>query len=116
MIYRFTPSVTAYAKRRGIDPNALQDMVQRAAMVTHEQGNRRFHEWVFLIDGQLVKWMAPFASSTQKDKINRNHPHPGPGEFLVWEPCEECEDENGVSQGCKHCEFEGDRPVIRRLR
>ena len=109
MIYRFTPSVMAFAKRKGLDIHQLQNMVQKSALVTHENGNRRYHEWVFLVEGQLVKWMSPLAPSKEKDTINRPHPTPGPGEFLVWEDCDEC---NG--QGCKFCDFEGDRPVIRR--
>lgn len=38
----------------GISPDRLRDMLQRSTRITHEKGNRRFHAYLFNIEGNVL--------------------------------------------------------------
>jgi len=104
-----TVSVLKYAEAQGITHLQLLDMVESSAKFSHELGNRRFHSWLFWIENNVVKRMIPLAKGVISGTLNRQVPVPGPGEFLVYDECMDCE---GV--GCQKCDDTGEVPVIRK--
>lgn len=109
MSFRIAPSVLRFADKVGITPKKLEDMVSAAALVSHPEGNRRFHNWLFKVENGTVRFMTPIAPSTDSSSIGLTPL--GPNEFLVYEECEECD-----GDGCEGCNFEGTIPVVRRHR
>jgi len=41
-------------ENEGITPDRLHDMLARAARITHEKGNRRYHEYLFNVEGNVL--------------------------------------------------------------
>lgn len=103
-------SVLAFAEGQGITLSRLLEMVEASARVTHPKGNRRHHNWVFQVENNVVKSMSPLPFGEISSTIQRVAPKPGPGEFLTYDECEDCE-----GAGCKKCDFKGDVPVIRKI-
>ena len=55
--YRFTDVAIAQARDLGIYGNTIERlgrMLKRAAPLTSPQGNRRFQEFAFIVEGDLV--------------------------------------------------------------
>lgn len=102
-------SVLAFAESQDVSLEQLLNMVEASARVTHEKGNRRFHNWVFLVEKNVVIRMTPLVGDAISDRLTRHIPKPGPDEFLVFDECEECE-----GHGCDSCDGYGDVPVIRK--
>jgi hypothetical protein len=82
-------------------------MVERSARVSHALGNRRFHQWVFEVDGRIVQRMsridAPVAVPTQGVPLKD-------GEFYVHEECVSC-----FGGGCSICHWSGEVQLVRKL-
>jgi RecJ-like exonuclease len=84
------------AARDGVGLPELQDMLRRSARFTHPDGNRRFHDWLFNIEGRKVI------------SIKRLQPE----QEDVYEPhykCEYCKDTKRISvfDPCPRCDGEG---------
>lgn len=91
-----------YAQRHGVQREDLLTMIDGAARFSKGRCNRRYKDWLFEVRGKQVVYMTPFVQE-------RRVPKPGPGEFLVFEECDECQ-----GAGCNFCEGTGEVPVIRR--
>jgi len=95
------------AARDGIKLPELQDMLRRSARVTHPDGNRRYHDVVFMVEGQRVVSYslavdpAPakpdFEYQEEEDEIYHSY------------DCETCFDRKKVQvfNECPYCEGEG---------
>lgn len=78
------------AESIGVSKDQLVDMVTHAAKVSHPDGNRRYHDFVFHVaDGRLCKL-------TQI--------------FTVYEVCEWCDGDK-----CAKCNFTGENKVTRKV-
>jgi len=105
MQFRFSNSVLEFAKRNGISALELERMLEKSAVITHELGNRRYHDWVFKLESVTVRFMSPITEKPDRVPLEVA----GPGEFLVYEECEVC-----LGDGCEACNYQGDNPVYRR--
>ncbi len=59
--YKISDGVARQARGLGVygDTKArLQRMLKRAAMFTSPAGNRRFQNFAFMVEGDVVKWVA----------------------------------------------------------
>ena len=104
-----TSTVLRFAEGQGLTLLQILDMVESAAKISHALGNRRYHNWLFQVENNVVIRMSPLANGGISSTLNRQVPKAGPDEFLVYEECD-CE-----GFGCKKCDGHGDIPVIRRL-
>jgi hypothetical protein len=89
---------------QGLPPKELHDMVAHAAPFTHAYGNRRFHDWVFSVQGMVVSAITNLktgASSAIK------------GMFVVYETCDVCHGGPGRNT-CKECLGVGEVKRYRR--
>jgi hypothetical protein len=90
-------SLVTQAKARGVGLDRLQEMVRLSARCTHPLGNRRFEDFVFMVEGKRVV-------SLYLD-----------GEYLELPPeetnyrCYTCKDTNRVQvfDQCGHCDGTG---------
>lgn len=104
-----SPAVRDFAKAHGLTPAAIREMVKRAALCTHEYGNRRYNDYVFQIDGRNIVSMVDLNSGLYV--TNKPKPVPlAPGEFVQYEECDQCH-----GKGCAACNFEGEVRYVRRL-
>lgn len=99
------------AARDGIKLTDLQDMLRRSARVTHPQGNRRYHDVVFMVEGQRVLAYArtgdpaPAKSAVEEDEVDEVYHNYkcdtcfDRGKVQVFNECPRCEGE-----GCKRCD------------
>jgi hypothetical protein len=96
MTYKLSAQAKRVVAQARITPEELEVMTSRAAVITHKDGNRRYHDWLLLILGdRLVKIrkleLTDYAS----------------GLASVEEECEDCD-----GDGCAHCGWAG---VVKRL-
>jgi RecJ-like exonuclease len=84
------------AKEFGLDAGQLQSAVVASARVTHPEGNRRWHEFLFRVEGNRVMdlkvvdgWAPGYTCKTCRDL----------GKLAVFDGCENC---NG--DGCDFCD------------
>jgi len=89
-------------------------MIDRAAKLTHVDGNRRYHHWIFQVDEDFtVSRMTDMRSNKTSTVFEKKEVQPAPrlsaGEFLTYDECSACE-----GDGCTACDGEGTIPVIRR--
>ena len=95
--YILTKYALEDADKLGIPVEQLQDMLQKSARVSHSLGNRRYHDYVFEVQGDEVFTVARFddgqitlyVCQTCKDKKK----------IAVFDPCSLCDGE-----GCTHCD------------
>lgn len=86
--YNYAPQVLEFAKKEKISKESLDQMIRRAARVTSDLGNRRFHQYVFLQEGDDILRMGLLPVA-----IDCNHPKDRPlqrNEFVVFEECLTC--------------------------
>lgn len=109
--FQLEPKVLQFAAARGIEEAEVLDMVVRAAKVTHKLGNRRYHQFLFMVQEGVVSLMTAleFDNAEAEWYSENSHLQPSEGEFLVYEECRKCEGE-----GCKRCGNTGQIRVIRR--
>lgn len=77
----------------------MQEMLRQAAIVTNERGNRRYHDWLFQVDGSTVVSMQHFNYTKLRIPSQTN--------LAVYQPCAECE-----GSGCAACGHVGEVHVI----
>lgn len=100
------------AQELGIrSPQAIQEMLRHSARITHPLGNRRYNDYLFMVEGEVVKWMGrvtdfvpppapqPPAVVSQPPAVVRCESCRDTGRMPVFDQCEHCE---GV--GCSHCD------------
>lgn len=115
--YIIPVKVLLHAKDLGLGLKDLTDMLNRSARTTHHQGNRRFHEFVFRVEGSKVKSI--FRMSKEEMRAERNKTFiqeetvptepvtayykcetcRDTGKMVVFDECEAC---RGV--GCRYCD------------
>lgn len=102
------------AVEQGIPLASLREMVVHSARITHPMGNRRFHNYVFQVEGTRV------VDFTKIDHVVSHHRvfTPKPRKRLDVVPavesrrryaCDTCQDTDRVvvHDECPHCEQEG---------
>jgi len=95
--YKLSALVVRVMEEAAISEEDLEGMVRRAALITHDRGNRRYKSWLFLIkDGEIL--------DLQKLEMTDY----SSGADSVIEECEDC-----WGDGCMHCGWIGQ---VRRLR
>ena len=73
------------------DIDILTEYVERAALCTHELGNRRYGSFIFLVtDSGLIQMINAIEDVCRDCKGTRRQ--------ATFEPCEYCE-----GDGCRHC-------------
>ena len=116
----YAPQVLKFAEAEKISLDDLRDMLKRAARVTLKTANRRYHQYLFMVQDGVVTWAGKITHDTQearildnkvaKATIDESPPQPQrPEEFLVYEACG-C----GGEFGCTECGGKGEVAVIRR--
>jgi hypothetical protein len=105
-MFEYEDKVLQCAEYYDLSREKLDTMVAGAARITHDFGNRRFHDWLFLVEGNHVIKMRKLASMPPQDTIKLQ-----PNEFICWEDCELCEGE-----GCPTCDFQGSYRFIRKMK
>jgi RecJ-like exonuclease len=85
------------AKEFGIPIDDLQNMLQRSARVTHEKGNRRFHDYIFSVEGKRVLNISHCPEAELDDEPEEFH------------SCDTCHDTHRVQvfNECHRCQGEG---------
>lgn len=100
------PKVLADAATLGITQEHLLYMVQHSTRITHPKGNRRFHGYLFRVDGNNVSGFCrldgvPLSTPVKntirvKNDCDKCH---GTRKVKVFDVCPKCD---GV--GCSYCE------------
>jgi hypothetical protein len=93
----------------------VTDILGKAAIVSHPQGNRRYHNWVFNLVGNTlvsvsdIRLKAP-VSPGGRQKVSNKPPKNSSNKpvFVVWEECPECE-----GPQCPVCGGRGEVKVTR---
>lgn len=100
----FEDAVLDFIDALDLDEDEVAQWVKSSAITSSYEGaNRRYHQWVFLVQGDAVISMRNIETGRRSGTMQA-----GPGEFLVYEDHEAC---NGA--GCKDCQ-QGSIPVIRK--
>ena len=106
MTLLLAPGVKESLNRFGLGDRVV-DILGKAAIVSHPRGNRRYHNWVFNLQGNTLTSVAdiraPVASKPQNRK-NGQKPT-----FVVWEECVNCS-----GPGCPACGGKGEVKVTRQ--
>ena len=97
-------SVVTRASRDGIPLPQLQDMLRRSARVTHPEGNRRYHDVVFMVEGQRVK--SYFRQGAEPEEVAPEEVEP---QGKTVHRCGTCRDDHRVQvfNECPYCEGAG---------
>lgn len=101
----FEDAVLDFLDALELDEDEVAGWVKASAITSSYEGaNRRYHQWVFLVQGDTVVSMRNVETGRRSGSMQA-----GPGEFLVYEEHEAC-----GGGGCEACEYEGNIPVIRK--
>ena len=107
-----------FCQAEGIEPDELVDMVRRAARATMSRANRRFHNFVFMVQEHTVTWAGKFPIDTPEAPRTIERPTPPlpqrtllDDEFWVLEDCSRCE-----GSGCAHCKGAGQVWFVRKVK
>lgn len=98
------PGVSEFLQREHISPEVLERMLATGAHITHEWGNRRFFDYVFLIEGGVLVRIGNMAKGTVSSG--------GEGDFIVYEDCPACD---GHTKNCVTCHGTGELLVTRKV-
>lgn len=91
----FSSKVQATAAKEGITLDSLKDMVHKAALITSELGNRRYHQWLFtVVKGVVLKMNRPAYRIVKET---------GSEARINYDECEHCE-----GAGCTFCGYIGE--------
>lgn len=120
--FLLTVRVALAAKRMGVSVEQVLDMVRHSARITHANGNRRFHEYLFTVEGERVTSIHRLTEAEVADEERRirsfvrrpvqeeSHYRCGTcrdtGKMLVFDPCDYCQGRGS----CTHC----DEGLVRR--
>lgn len=100
------PEVVAFAIKCNLTAAQAEEMARRAAITKHPQGNRRYHNWLFQINGTYVVSMVnldvPAAKEAPPTKV-------GEKEFVMYDECPKCEGE-----GCEACNHTGQVKAVHK--
>lgn len=88
------PSVVEKLRLLGLT-DRLAEMVSKAAIVSHPKGNRRYHFWVFDVEGDCVLHMTDMRNT------------PVPSEQVTCEGCK--------GSGCSTCAGTGNIRVVTKV-
>ena len=95
--FHLTQDITNYLEYHRLDYSIFLDMLVHSARVTHEKGNRRYHDYIFDIQGNEVFNVFNITTQTTSDvgcttcMDTKRVP--------VFDECQHCQ---GV--GCHHCD------------
>lgn len=90
------PQVERTIKSENIALEELDAMVKKAAITTHEFGNRRFHNWIFDIkQGKVWKMVQDREVPVRIVQSSMS--------LTAHEDCPDCE-----GDGCKECAYTGE--------
>ena len=109
-------SVVVQAKKMGVSAEKLQEMVRKSARITHPDGNRRFHEFLFMVEGERVKAIKQMSNQehqAEERKVQgwiappKEPPAPfykcetcrDTGKMVVFDECDRC-----YGAGCRSCD------------
>ena len=92
-------SLVTRAAKEGISLADFQSMVGRSARFTHPEGNRRFHDYLFLIEGRKVLSFQKLSEGVEDEVFYKCETCKDTTKIPVFDVCEHCD---GV--GCKHCD------------
>lgn len=118
--YIIPVKVLLQAKEFGLELADLKDMLNRSARTTHHQGNRRFHEYVFQIEGTKVQSIFQMSSEEVRAERSKTFVQEEPTPPIQYYKCETCQDtgkmvvfdecESCHGVGCRYC----DEGLVRR--
>lgn len=91
---KLSAQVQRVAEEIGIPLPDIEEMVKHSAICSHERGNRRWHGWLFHIEGNEVVTMGYL----KPVRIQRG----GTSGLTMLEECPTCE-----GAGCKLCGWVG---------
>jgi hypothetical protein len=94
----FSPQVTHVCLSLSLKVEDVSDMVKKAAVLTHERGNRRFHGWIFEVKGDRVSRMSQLDDVVVYRK--------GSQALTVHEECPDC-----LGLSCAKCGWAGEVKV-----
>jgi len=98
-MYKLSQKVVRVAMAEGLTNDIVQDFVGHSAICSHERGNRRYHKWLFQVEGNEVVSMTYLDLKIEERK--------GSSGLTVNEECPSCE---GV--GCRDCGWVGSIQVV----
>jgi len=110
--------ILAEAKRQDISLEQLQDMVMHSTRVTHPDGNRRYHDYLFMVEGSRVVAFGKIHEVPVKKKEIPQLPKVAPQIDVMtgeeYYKCEQCKDAGVVrtfdecvecdGSGCEYCD------------
>jgi hypothetical protein len=98
--------IITLAAEQGVKLQALQGMLRKSARITHPLGNRRYHEWVFMVEGNRVLDMGLIEDGPVVDYADDEPP---PEEDLSIYKCYTCKDDHKIQvfNECPRCEGGG---------
>jgi hypothetical protein len=97
-MFQLSKSVQAVVAGEGLSTEQLETMVVKAALFSHDRGNRRYHDWVFRVIGNIVESMTRVECRT----VSRS----GSTAMTVYEDCPQC-----TALGCRDCHWIGEVKV-----
>ena len=106
-------TVQQKAQQLGIrSVQTVQEMLRHSARITHPLGNRRYNDYLFMVEGQNVKWMGRVTDVAPPVVIVAPPPAPvsaPPVAALLRPKCESCRDtgRTPVFDQCEHCDGVG---------
>lgn len=95
-----TKQVDAQLMAHGISLDGLRDMVKRSAPWSHEWANRRYRDWLLIVNMETME--VKRMGMVGRAKPVPTYLPPGVGSEYMEDACPECE---GV--GCVHCAHTG---------
>lgn len=110
--YTLSTAVMEFARAQNLPLHDVTHMIDRASKCSLPSGNRRFHEWVFSVDGkQVVQVMTNSRSGEASVMLPsvRELPILRSDEFLTYDECDGCQ-----GRGCRACDGTGEVVIIRR--
>lgn len=90
---RFSDQVLDVLEGEGIKTSEVEEMLSRAAITSLRGANRRYHQWLFVLQADLVVRMFKVL--------------PGQEHLTRWEPHEKCR-----AWGCLKCGWSGEVPTV----
>lgn len=116
--YLLTVRVVLQAREMGLSTDQFHDMVQHSARITHADGNRRYHEYLFNVEGDRVLAFRKLSEQEIADEEHRVRTFTRPpreqpdytfyrcetcrdtGKMLVFDQCDYCQGRGS----CTHCD------------
>jgi hypothetical protein len=88
---------------------SVQEMLRHSARITHPLGNRRYNDYLFMVEGEVVKWMGRVTDVAPPVAPPVVAPPAAPVAALLRPKCEACRDSGRmpVFDQCEHCEGVG---------